>query len=95
MSPPDPAGPPHVTAPAAVLPPPRLEFAGMPDAVDKNLDRLGGTNIDEGHDCHHAAWRPTDARERATLFESRMSGSCRPEDVPGRQHIQPITTDLT
>ena len=49
VSHPDAHGPPHIAAPAAALRAPRLELAGVPDAVGQDLDGLGGTNVDEGH----------------------------------------------
>jgi hypothetical protein len=36
---------------------PRLELARVPDAVDEDLDGLVETDVDEGLECHLAAWR--------------------------------------
>src|SRR4051794_21221253 len=47
---PDTDGPAHISAPPTIGPPPRLQGASVPDAVDKNLNELRWRYLDEGHD---------------------------------------------
>jgi hypothetical protein len=46
---PDADGPAHVSAPEAVLRPPRLEVARVPYVVDEHLEELGGRYGTGGH----------------------------------------------